>query len=115
MNDRSKLGSHGDSYVYYNPDMVIRFDRRGIILESNPAAVSVLGPQVAKGRPINEALRALGGVDFRRCIERDELLRIKLNLSGQIYQFALRGISELGVGNAYGSEVTELEAALRQL
>ena len=104
-------------FAELNPAPVLRFDEKGVVLSANPAAVAILGREAKEGAPLASLLPNMANIDLARTI-REGLVIVQEAMIGQRhFQFAIRGVPDLGVGHVYGSDISErkrAEEALRQ-
>jgi serine phosphatase RsbU (regulator of sigma subunit) len=93
-------------FAKLNPEPVFRFDKEGMILQSNPAANDLLGKDTMIGYNVNELISELSELDFAAFIENDKILTFTEQVHESILRFKLRGISDIGICQIYGSDIT---------
>jgi PAS domain S-box-containing protein len=98
-----------------NPAPVLRFDQDGLILLCNDAASQILGEATHKGALLKDVLPALTDFDLKQCIRRGLVLRQEVRIGDRSYQFVIRGVPDLGLGQIYGSDITDLKRAEDEL
>jgi PAS domain S-box-containing protein len=101
-----------------NPAPVLRFDPEGMVLSANPAAVAILGEAASELTPLASLLPSVADLDLEQCIRRGLVMSHEAPVGNQFFQFVFRGVTELGIGQVYGSDITErksLEAQLRKV
>ncbi|MBN2082908.1 PAS domain S-box protein [bacterium] len=98
-------------FAELSPTPVVRFDTTGRILMANPAAVEILSLRSNDTRGLGEILEDFTGLDFAQCIQEGAKLNITAGIRRRFYTFNIRGIPELGFGQIYASDVTELVTA----
>jgi len=98
-------------FTELNPTPVLRFDTEGIITMANPAAGDVFGNPGVEGQPLAKLLPELADLDLTACIARGENHAITSSHDDKTFTFSVRGVPELGFGQVYATDVTELVAA----
>jgi len=93
-------------FAKLNPEPVFRFNKEGIVLQSNPAANELYGKDSLIGFNVNNLLTELSGVDFAEFIQNDRILTFTQHIHESILRFKLRGISDIGICQIYGSDIT---------
>mgnify|MGYP000190908825 CR=1 FL=1 len=93
-------------FAKLNPEPVFRFDREGMILQSNPAANDLFGEATLIGYNVNELISELSELDFTSFIANDKILTFTEQVNESILRFKLRGISDIGICQIYGSDIT---------
>ncbi|MHC4744028.1 MAG: PAS domain S-box protein, partial [Planctomycetota bacterium] len=94
-----------------NPSPVLRFDSEGVIKLSNEAAVRILGDAVSKKARLKDVLPDLAHINLKRCIEQGLVLIEEVRVKDRYFQFMIRGVPDLGLAQAYGSDITERKKA----
>jgi signal transduction histidine kinase len=98
-------------FAELNPTPVMRFDSSGKITMTNPAASDVFGRPSVEGVQLDEVLPELADIDFQACISGSEKHAITSTHHERTYSFFVCGVAELGFGQAYATDVTELAMA----
>ncbi len=97
-----------------NPAPVLRVNRDGSLLYSNPAATLVFDPLAPANREtVMHSITAAVDVSLKSGLKRE----VELDLAERSFSFVINPILEFGYANAYGFEITErrqAEAALRE-
>ncbi len=93
-------------FAKLNPEPVFRFDSEGKILQSNPAANDLFGKDTLIGYNVNELISELSELDFASFIANDKILTFTEQVHETILRFKLRGISDIGICQIYGSDIT---------
>ncbi len=93
-------------FAKLNPEPVFRFDSEGMILQSNPAANDLFGEDTLIGYNVNELISELSELDFAAFIANDKILTFTEQVNETILRFKLRGISDIGICQIYGSDIT---------
>ncbi len=99
----------------FNPAPVIRCDADGVIQMANPAALAVFGSKDLSGVKVQTLLSDLGMIDLTSIIRDNSLVYFTTVVNEGYFQFAIKGVAELGVLNIYGSNITERKAAEEKL
>ncbi len=102
-------------FAELNPDPVLRFDKQGLILMANPAAHKAFDATSLVKSSIAEILSEIEVSELATCIERDMVLSRMIAIEGRNYYFIFRGLSELGFGHLYGTDITARVIAERDL
>ena len=98
----------------YDPDPVLRFDNKGKIVMSNQAFSELYSGYYLVGKKLYEILPELAGINFESCISEGKFITITCRLINKHYNFIIRGIPELNIGQIYGSNITDLKIALKK-
>ncbi len=102
-------------FAELNPEPVVRFNADGIIQDANPAANSLFSMPSIVGYSVLKLMDELGVVSLSKCIQGDELHVLQQSIDNRVYRFIIRGIKELEICQAYGSDVTEVEASRKAM
>ncbi len=103
-------------FAEFNPAPVFRFDPQGTVLVSNPAADQFFGKESIEGRDVHQLLKEFVSYDFKKIIDKGEILSFVVKIQERSMRFQLRGIPKLGVCQVYGADVSEvLEIKLENL
>jgi PAS domain S-box-containing protein len=94
-------------FARLNPEPVIRFDKKGVVLQANPAANESFSLDTIEGKQIKELMDELKDFDIKNFIENDQIETIDITNHDKTYRFILKGISEIGVCQIYGSDITK--------
>ncbi len=93
----------------FNPAPVMRCDAYGVILMANPGALEVFGVGELHGVKIQAIIPELETVDLTEVIRQDSLVYVTAAVNKGHFQFALKGVAELGILSVYGSDITALK------
>jgi signal transduction histidine kinase len=94
-------------FAELNPAPVLRFDKNGNVLMANPAAVEILNLGTPGGKPLKSAITGIKEFDLTGCIENGTILSQSVQIGRRHFHFIFRGLPELGVGQIYGSDITD--------
>ncbi|MCG8702272.1 MAG: PAS domain-containing protein, partial [Bacteroidales bacterium] len=94
-------------FAELNPEPVIRFDEKGVVIRANQAALEAFGIENLEGENISDVLTDIGNIDIVDFIQKNKIQKLQMTLGRRVYRFMLRGIEEHGVCQIYGSDVTE--------
>ncbi len=94
-------------FARLNPEPVLRFDKKGIILQANPAADNSLHQDHIEGMHVKDLFPGLKDMDIPSFIKNDRVEAYDIDNGEKIYRFILKGISGLGVCQIYGSDITK--------
>jgi len=93
-------------FAKLNPEPVFRFDKEGMVLQSNPAANELFEKDTLIGYNVNELISELSELNFASFISNDKILTFTEQVHESILRFKLRGISDIGICQIYGSDIT---------
>ena len=102
-------------FAKLNPEPVFRFDKTGLILESNPAANNTFNMETIVGNNVTELLQFAKNLDVNSFIKNSEIKTIEENIENKIFRFILRGINDLNVVQIYGSDITKRRQAEKKV
>ncbi len=94
-----------------NPAPVLRFDPDGLVLTANPAAVAILGEGSNERMPLVSLLPSTAALDLKKCIQRGLVMSHSAQVGDRYFHFVFRGEPDLGIGQVYGSDITDRKAA----
>jgi len=98
-----------------DPSPNLRFDRTGAVISANPAASEIFNITSEMHVPISRLIGS--GMQFEPAalIDSDGVLCCTCRIGDKWFNFVVRGISDLGFGQAYGSDITSLKAVQETL
>lgn len=102
-------------FAQLNPAPVMRCDMDGIIVLANAAARELFDDERLEGRPLNDIFPDFRDMDISRHIKENTIFIFSLPVKDLFFQFVLRGSSEYGVAQIYGSDITERKKAEEKL
>ena len=102
-------------FAELNPAPVIRFDEEGKMLMANRVAYELFGSQLVTGMSLPPLLCDTEGLDINACIRDGTVLSHSVEIGNRFFHFVFRGIPDLGIGQIYGSDITEHKQAEREL
>ena len=102
-------------FAELNPAPVIRFDDKGLILASNPAAVRILGDQVRKGVPLADVMPVVGDLNLERLVQEGLQTTRDAELGQRYFYLVVLGVTELGIGHLYCFDFTEIRQGQESL
>ncbi|MDA3954601.1 MAG: PAS domain S-box protein [Bacteroidales bacterium] len=94
-------------FAKLNPEPVFRFNKNGLILQSNPAANNAFLLESIVDMQIKELIPEISDIDFLEFIKQNKLLTITAEIGDKIMRFILRGLDHLNICQIYGSDITE--------
>ena len=94
-------------FAQHNPAPVLRFDGEGTVMMANPAAERMLGAR--RGVSLASVLPESSDVDFSALIRKGGSEIRTVRLADRVYQVVCLGVREMGVGQLYGSDVSQLK------
>ncbi len=101
----------------FNPGPVLRCDKDAMLRMVNPAAMEIFGMEKEEGIRLNEFIPGIENIGLEDCIAKDSLTAFSAPVGDQYFQFTVRGVSEMGVAQIYGSDITDrkkLEGRLQE-
>lgn len=102
-------------FARLNPEPVFRFNRKRIVLQSNPAANNIFQKQDIVHEKIDHLLPELETIDTEKLIDENEIITLTHHIGESIFRFIIRGISELKICQIYGSDITERVKAAERI
>ena len=99
------------SFAELNPAPVLSFNEKGEILVGNPSSARLFDRRQLIGLEVWELFAGLSKLDIRSTIREGRILNYSARIADRHYQFVIKGIPDLLVGQMYGSDVTELMQA----
>ena len=94
-------------FAQFNPGPVLRIDRNGIIISSNPAAINIIGKNAGVGSSIKILLPEIAVCDYEDIIKNNYHFILESSIKNFIYQFTFVGILGSDCIQIYGSDITE--------
>ena len=92
-----------------NPAPVLRVDPQGLVMFSNPAALTVFGEGVAQDANLADLLPEFMSVQLAKCIRESKIVTFESTIEGRHFHFAVRGVAEDQFANVYGSDTTDIK------
>lgn len=96
-------------FANLNPGPVLRCDHLGTIKMANKSAMEIFGIDDLNGLKLNTIIPDIEKTGIESCIKNDSIVSFSAPVGEKYYQFTLKGVSELGVVQIYGSEITSLK------
>lgn len=103
------------SFAELNPAPVMRFDEDGAIIQANEAALDLIGKEPFKHLSLPAILPELTVEKLKTVIQEGAIETYDNSIGNKDFQFVIKGVSELGVGHIYGSEITRRKKAEESL
>ncbi len=97
-------------FAQLNPAPVLRFDTTGAVLLANSAAIDILGGDEQGYAPLSSVLPGVAALDLKQLIEHGDVVSHETQFLGKHFQLVLRGVPELGVGQLYGTDISEIKS-----
>jgi signal transduction histidine kinase len=98
-------------FAELNPSPVLRFDKNGEVLMANPAAIELFDLEAWAGMYSRMYLKSLiPGIeefDLAGCIINGRITVHSAQIGNRHFHFTFRGLAERGIGQIYGSDITE--------
>ncbi len=98
-------------FAELDPSPVLRFDRDSKVLMANQSAVEILGKGVLIEKPVTSVVPGINKFDLLACIEQGTIISHTAQIGDRRFHFTFRGLPDLGIGQIYGSDISELERA----
>lgn len=102
-------------FVESNPAPVLRYDSKGIIILSNPAAEKITRIDSLIGLALIDVFDSMPPGSFIKHIEPGTTSSFEQEFNGRFYNFVIQGVPEYSIGHIYGSDVTESKIAEQQI
>jgi signal transduction histidine kinase len=106
-----KQVKHMALFAELSPSPVLRYDINGTILMANPAATEILGNGYLDGISLSSIIPDIEGLDFAACIRDGTILSHYAQIKNRYFHFIFRGLPKLGIGQIYGSDITDQKKA----
>ncbi len=98
---------HMALFAELNPSPVLRFDINGKVLMANPSAAEILGNNSLIGTHLTSIIPGIEEFNHAEFIRNGSILSHSAQIGARFFHFIFRGISHLGIGQIYGSDITE--------
>jgi PAS domain S-box-containing protein len=98
-------------FAELNPNPVLRFNVNGEVLMANRAAMDTLKISSLQDARIKSLLPGIEALDLTDCIYKGSILSHSAEIDDRYYHFIIKGLSDLGFGQIYSSDVTEQKRA----
>jgi PAS domain S-box-containing protein len=95
------------SFAELNPAPVLRFDPDGKVTHANPAAHQIFGKDKLERKFIGEIIAPISNINIGELVRDGQVNICDITVGERSFQFVVRGVSDLGVGHVYGSEITK--------
>lgn len=102
-------------FARLNPEPVLRFDSKGIILQANPAALESFDKISLLDENVKELIPELEEMEIPAFIKQNRIETIDISRDDKKYRFILKGINEINVVQTYGSDITQRVKAENQV
>ena len=112
--DRTKAekeARHMALFAELNPSPVLRFDIDGKIVIANKSALEILNIDNLIGKPLDEVIPDMEGIDFASCIRNGSIFTHAVLTGDRFFHFIFKGITDMNFGQAYGSDITDRKLA----
>jgi signal transduction histidine kinase len=110
MNEKQKLKKQNDRimalFAELDPNPLIRVDLNGNIVKYNDAAAAIFD---VANPDFKTTLQHIFAGNFKDLITESRDVNIEYTLNGRFYYIDFKGIKELGVGQIYFSDLTEIK------
>ncbi len=94
-------------FATFNPAPVLRFNRKGEILLSNPATNDIFHENLV-GQDVQNFLPSLKAVNFQDFIGKAQIKSVIEEIDQKYFRFELRGIPDINAIQVYGADITEI-------
>jgi PAS domain S-box-containing protein len=98
-------------FAELSPSPVLRFNDEGKVLMANPAAVEIFGLGSLTGIKLTSLIPGIESFDFAARIYDGTIFSHSAQIGDRFFHFIVRGLSDLKIGQIYGSDVTEQKKA----
>jgi signal transduction histidine kinase len=103
------------AFAELDPDPVFRFDDEGRIIMTNSSGQKLCNDSYAVGMMLEKIIPQVKEVDLKKCIQDGSEINLISQIENKYYMFTIRGIPELGIGQIYGSDITDLKKTQQNL
>jgi serine phosphatase RsbU (regulator of sigma subunit) len=101
-------------FAELNPEPVLRFDKNGIILQSNPSANKIFDMKSLSDKNICNLFTGICDINIEKLIKEDNTCTFDEQINEKFFRFIVRGVSELEVCQCYGSDISERLVAQKE-
>jgi signal transduction histidine kinase len=98
-----------------DPEPVFRFDSSGVVLMANQAGLNLYGKGTPLGKELSSVIPEIINFEIVKCIENGEQFDFVSLIKNKYFKFTIIGIPDVKIGQIYGSDVTKLKEAEKQL
>ncbi len=102
-------------FVELNPGPALRCGTDGIIQYANRVARDIFGIYGEEKPILCKLLPCSEDIYLKNCIKNDSVIEFVAPAGNKYYQFTFKGVSELGIVQIYGSDITNLKDAEEKL
>lgn len=109
--EQKKLQEEALQYALFplhNPFPLLRFNREGVVIMANPAAMELFDITLEKQVTLPSLLKDADYLKPAELIERGDNFSHEHQIGPRWFKFSFVGIPALGFGHAYGSDITNL-------
>jgi signal transduction histidine kinase len=106
---RSKDTKLMAAFADFDPEPIFRFDQNGTIVMVNNAGLKLDKSAELTGQTLNSLMPEVVKFDLAKCIQNGEQIYFTSFIKGKWFRFTMKGMPELGIGQIYGSDITELK------
>lgn len=103
------------AFAELDPEPVFRFDNKGTILMANEAGLNLSRNGKLLGKELNSIIPEILKFDISKCIQNGEQFDFISYIKNKCFRFTMKGIPDLGIGQIYGSNITELKETEEKL
>jgi|GEM_PF-1518918 len=94
-------------FAELNPEPVFRFNKHGKIIKANPAANEAFQKNSVENVHIADLMPELQKYDCAKMIDEELIETIEIKVHDRIFRLIMRGLTEHGVVQTYGSDITK--------
>ncbi len=103
------------AFAELDPDPVFQFDETGKILITNKAGSELCKNIYVVGKNLKELIKEIDQIDLHESIEKGRNIDLISQIDDKYYKFTITGLPEMGIGQIYGSDITDLKLAENKL
>lgn len=97
-------------FAELNPAPVLRCGLDGVVQMANPASRKIFKTGIV-GEPVTSILPGIDEKEISKCIHNNSIISFTTFIGESAFQFTIKGSSEAGVAQIYGSDITERKKA----
>jgi signal transduction histidine kinase len=103
------------AFAELDPEPFFRFDKTGNILMANEEGLNLYENRNLIGEKLYSIMPEIENFDLNKSIQNGEQIYFISYIRSKCFRFTMKGLPELGIGQIYGSDITELKETEEKL